>query len=206
MRRHFLFTISMVMIVAVSGCTGFRDGPPPRGSEADIAELAQKLRGLDEGVDPDEAGRAARVAYEYTHELAVAYEITDPPLIHNIKVNGGTRPRGLCWHWAEDMEQRLQQENFKTLDLHRAIANSDSSIIIDHSTALISADGAPIEDAIVLDPWRKGGVLFWSPMQADPKYEWKPRLDALRDTGRLIYASPASLGTQTAQPVPAGTF
>jgi hypothetical protein len=30
-------------------------------------------------------------------------------------------------------------------------------------------------DGVVLDPWRYGGVLFWSPLVEDTKYEWVPR-------------------------------
>ena len=30
-------------------------------------------------------------------------------------------------------------------------------------------------DGIVLDPWRYGGVLFWSPLVEDTRYEWVPR-------------------------------
>ena len=66
-------------------------------------------------VDPDEAARAAEIAFSYTRELAIQYQITDPPLIHNTKVNMGLKPRGLCWHWAEDMERRLKAEGFQTL-------------------------------------------------------------------------------------------
>ena len=146
-----------------------------RDQNVRIAELAQGIRSLGPDVDPEEAARAARIAFEYTNALAVAYEITDPPLIHNSKVNAGLKPRGLCWHWAEDMEARLTEEGFETLTMHRAIANAFNPILIEHSTAIIARAGDPWTDGIVLDPWRYGGKLFWDEVADDDRYPWEPR-------------------------------
>ncbi|CUH44316.1 hypothetical protein [Ruegeria atlantica] len=159
--------LSLVMITACSA--------PLRTTGDEVQRLATEIRSLGPDIDPEEANRAARIAYSYTAQLVQEYEITDPPLIHNAKVNKGLRPRGLCWHWAEDIERRLKQENFQTLDLHRAIANADNQFRIDHSTAIISRKGETMFDGVVLDPWRYGGVLFWSPLVEDTKYEWVPR-------------------------------
>ncbi len=175
------------LLLGFAACALPRTGPPPLGTEAEIAALTRAIEELSPAVDPAEAARAARIAYRHTHELAIAYEITDPPLVHNIKVNSGRKPRGLCWHWAEDLEKRLMAEGFATLDMHRAIANGDTRLLIDHSTAIISAVGAPMEEGLVLDPWRKGGELFWSPVQSDPRYTWEPREEVLRRNGRVRY-------------------
>lgn len=147
----------------------------PQSETDDVAALAQALRQLSPEVDPAEARRAAEISYRHTAELAVAYEITDPPIVHNTKVNMGIKPRGLCRHWAEDMEKRLKAENFQTLDIHRAIANADNPFRLEHSTALISAKGDDMYDAIVIDPWRKGGVLTWIATREDTRYNWRPR-------------------------------
>ena len=92
-----------------------------------------------------------------------------------MKVNAGKRPRGLCWHWAQDMERRLDAEGFRTLEMHRAIANAYNPFLIDHSTAIISAKGDDMFEGIVLDPWRLGGILTWNPTLEDPKYTWVPQ-------------------------------
>lgn len=152
-----------------------------------IADLTAGILALGQGIDPEEAARAARVSYEYAAQLTREYQITDPALIHNIKVNKGTRPRGLCWHWAEDMEIRLRAENFQTLDLHRAIANYDNWLL-EHSSTIISAKGASMYDGMVLDPWREGGELTWKPVRADKRYNWTPRaqvFDWKRERGLL---------------------
>ena len=170
---------ALLAFLTLGACAAPRPGSLEDVARDDISALTQAILAMDEGVDPDEAARAARIAYGYTAQLAVEYEITDPPLIHNMKVNAGFKPRGLCWHWAEDMEARLDAEGFETLEMHRAIANADNPILIDHSTAIISAKGEGMFEGIVLDPWRKGGILTWSETLEDPKYTWVARDEVL---------------------------
>ncbi len=186
MIKKFSLILSLMTIMFLGACATVPEGGPPMGTDVEIAQLTQGILDLGPGVDPEEASRAAHVAYQYSHQLALQYQITDPPLIHNIKVNAGLRPRGLCWHWATDLEARLKQEDFKTLELHRAIANADSKIRIDHSTTLISRRGDTLYQGIVLDPWRYGGVLFWSPTLKDTRYKWVPRMVVLNKRAREL--------------------
>ncbi len=165
--------ISLLAFLIVSGCSSAIPTPTDR----QIVELASAIRALGPDVDPAEAARAAHIAYTYPLQLAQQYQITDPPILHNIKVNRGTRPRGLCWHWAQDMETRLAQGDFQTLDLHRAIGNSEIALRIDHSTVVISTKGGAMNDGLVLDPWRYGGKLFWGKPLADTKYDWITRVE-----------------------------
>lgn len=179
----FLRIFALVMALGVLAGCGVSPEKRAPASEMDIAELAASIRALGPDVDPDEAWRAARIAYGHSRELAIQYQIVDPPLIHNTKVNMGLKPRGLCWHWAEDMEARLKAEGFETLVLYRAIANADNPYRIDHSTAIVAARGEMMEEGIILDPWRTGGYLFWDEVVDDTRYEWVPRelvLDAKR--------------------------
>lgn len=170
-------------LLATGGCAGPSE-PPPADSE--IAALTSAIRGLGPEVDPAEAARLARIAIEYPRELAVDWQVTDPPLVHNIKVNLHMRPRGLCWHWAKAMEERLKEEDFRTLDIHRAIATPDMPFGGDHSTAIVTRRGYPMQDGIVLDPWRGGGVLHWMPTLEDPDYIWRPRAVVLHKKERMI--------------------
>lgn len=176
--------IAALLLIGITACTTEKLRP---GTETEIAALAAQIQTLGPDVDQAEATRAALIAYETTFALAQIYQITDPPLIHNAKVNAGTRPRGLCYHWAEDMEKRLNQEAFQTLEIQRAIANSEALLLIEHSTAVITATNAAMENGIVLDPWRKGGTLFWSAVRQDRRYDWRPREDVLRAKGQIRY-------------------
>ncbi len=170
MIRPLSYALTALAMLTLAACSA-----PPPASDGDVERLATEIQQLGPEVDPQEAQRAARIAYSYTAQLVEDYQITDPPLIHNAKVNKGLRPRGLCWHWAEDIERRLRQENFQTLSLHRAIANADNPWRIDHSTAIISRKGDTMYEGVVLDPWRYGGVLFWAPLTEDTRYDWVPR-------------------------------
>ncbi|SFE77905.1 hypothetical protein [Roseivivax sediminis] len=173
--RHLGRLLVLAFTLALAACGPSYENGPPAPEPADIAALERAILGLGPDVSPDEAATAARIAYRYPLELADRYQITDPPIIHNMKVNSGTRPRGLCYQWADDLEARLAQERFVTLDLHRAIANHDKPLAIEHSTVILSRAGAPMAQGLILDPWRWGGKLYWGPVTEDSRYDWWPR-------------------------------
>lgn len=193
MKKLIVPVLAMLIAVMVSGCAT-KPGKPSV-DQRDVVALAEELKRLGPDVDPDEAERAARIAFSYASQLAVEYEITDPPIVHNAKVNNGFRERGLCWHWAEDIERRLNQENFRTLTLHRAISDPDNPFRIDHSSAIISRRGDSMYEGIVLDGWRNAGKLFWAPTLEDTRYHWRPRLEVLQDKERRLLEQRASLTT-----------
>ena len=168
----FLF-LSLALFLAA--CATPRPEDLPRPTQSEIAALADEIHALGPNIDAGEAARAAAIAYEYPLRLAVEYQVEDPPIIHNIKVNQGLKPRGLCYQWADDLQARLAQEGFETLELQRAIANSQSAIRIEHSTVVITAPGDSMYDGVVLDPWRNGGRLYWGKVTEDDAYPWLPR-------------------------------
>lgn len=188
--RRVLVGLTLIVLAA---CGGY--GPSDIAPD-EVARLEAGLLSLGSEVDPEEAARAAQIAYEYTAVLARDYGITDPPLVHNTKVNMGLRPRGLCWHWAEDLENRFLAEEFETLDVLRAIANSESDWLIDHSTALLAPKGGVLEDAMVLDPWRFGGRLFWGTVLEDTRYDWVPQ-----EVVHARWRAEIRAGTREAPPV-----
>ena len=179
--RSLQFLKIVVVLLALMSLWGCRASPVRQGppSESDLASLEGMILALGPGVSAEEAERAARVALQHTRELAVSYQITGSPLWHNAQVNLGIKERGLCWHWAEDMEERLLAERLETLEIHRAIANAFNPLRIEHSTAVISRKGDRFERGIVLDPWRLGGTLTFVPVLEDPDYKWEERQKVL---------------------------
>lgn len=173
--RSLYSALSLVLLLQIL----FACAPTANSQQNSIDRLAETIALLDSSVDPLEAKRAALLSHSYARVLALEYEITDPPLVHNTKVNMGLKPRGLCWHWAEDMEKRLLVENFSSLDIHRAI--SRIPFRIDHSTVIISAKGQTIQNGIVADPWRQGGELSWIATMEDDRYRWRPRSEVLKE-------------------------
>ncbi len=182
MMRVIALMLIVALAAALSACT-----TKPTPGPSDIEDLAAEIQGLGPDVDPEEASRAAHIAYTYSQQLAQEYRVTDPPLIHNAKVMHGFRERGLCNDWAQDIQKRLNQENFRTLTLHWATSPPTDFRIIHHS-AVISRRGDTMYDGIILDPWRYGGVLFWSKTKADERYNWRPRMEVREE---LINASRA---------------
>lgn len=189
MTKRLALLLMTLTALALGGCA---ETPPPGGPDR-VAALAQEIQSLGPNVDPAEAARAARIAYSYSLHLKEEYGVTDPPLIHNVKVHNGDRTRGLCNHWAEDLHRRLAQEGFRTLDVRRAISPRSPFRIIHHSAA-ITPHGKTIYDGIILDPWRYGGPLFWGRTTGDDHYNWRPREEVIQEFLKARRAKDARAG------------
>lgn len=198
-RRQFCGLAATGLMMTAAGCAGPVDHTVARDDSAEIRKLSAALLAMNAGVDPQEADHAAALAFSETQRLAIAYQITDPPLRHNIKVNKGLKPRGLCWHWAEDLQTVYDAQGYQTLFTRRAIANAFNAILIDHSTVILAGPGDDMTKGVVTDPWRFGGTLFWAPFEKDTRYPWEAReevfarkIEILRRKGELPPASDPS--------------
>jgi len=172
-----LLCVLTMLVFLLSGCAGKTPQPelPPDVAKQRIRELNLAILALGDDVDSGEAQRAARIAIDYSRQLAREYEIEDSAIVHNLKVNLGIKPRGLCIHWTSDLMARMKQEGFYSLDLHWAIANYENAFRLEHSTVIISARGGPLQQGVILDPWRNSGDLYWAPALQDPGYLWQPQ-------------------------------
>ncbi|MCP4470176.1 MAG: hypothetical protein GY815_05735 [Gammaproteobacteria bacterium] len=151
--------------------------PAPNAAQQRIDELSLALMALGDDIDNGEARRAASIAIEYPLVLARQYQVSNPPLVHNILVNLGVKPRGLCVDWTADLMTRLYEERFRSFELHWAVANYESAFRIEHSTVVISARGDSLQQGLVLDPWRYSGHTFWARTPQDAEYDWQPHAD-----------------------------
>lgn len=144
-----------------------------------IAAVREALLALGPTVDPGEAAQAARVAVQAPLDRARDWRVVDPPLVHNFKVVNGLREKGVCQDFADAMDAALRAEGFRTLQIHRALANADN-LLLEHATVILTARGQPMQDGVILDPWRIGqGQLWFGRVDEDPKYEWET-LEAVR--------------------------
>ncbi len=99
--------------------------------------------------------------------------MVDGPYAHNVKVVNGHREKGVCQDWADAMERALHAQGFRTLQLHRAIGNA-RKITLEHATVIVTAKGQPMEQGVILDPWRIGqGRLWFGHLADDKKYDWE---------------------------------
>lgn len=138
-----------------------------------IARLERLLMTLGPDIDPREASNVAGSTVEYALALATEYELTAQPVLHNILVNYGQRPRGLCIHFAEDILRMLLAKNLRTFDVYWGVAYPTRPFRLEHSSVVITAKGQPFESGILLDGWRDSGKLFFIHVAQDKRYAWE---------------------------------
>ena len=139
-----------------------------------MTALTQAIKDLDDSVSPQEATIVAHDSIVYSMILANKYELTYPPLWHNVLVNSKKRPRGLCYHWQRDLIAHMKKKNLKTLDIVEGVAH-EKQYWSEHNTMVVKAKGHPFNSGIILDPWRKSGILVWAKVTED-SYPWKLRV------------------------------
>lgn len=135
-----------------------------------IEELKRAILSLGPDIEQSEAQFVAREAVLYPKVLSNRYKLMSPPLYHNVLVNYGKRPRGLCYQWTHDMGKQINKP-MKSLQFYHAVAFR-RDYWREHSTLVVTAKGKGVQDGIILDPWRNSGVLFWSHVKDDKKYPW----------------------------------
>lgn len=141
--------------------------------EAQIAALTEALVALGPGVDRGEAARMAQISVRQPLVWAREWQVVDSPLRHNIKVIHGQREKGVCRDWANALHAALRQGNFRTLQLHIGMANA-RNVKLEHVSVVVSARGQPMENGLLLDPWRIGqGRLWYGKVTEDPRYKWE---------------------------------
>jgi len=135
-----------------------------------IENLYRAIMSLGPNIIPSEARFVAREAVLYPKVLSNRYQLMSPPLFHNVLVNYGKRPRGLCYQWTHDMGKQINRPT-KSLQFYHGVAFR-RNYWKEHSTLVVGAKGQKFADGIILDPWRNSGVLFWSKIKDDKKYPW----------------------------------
>lgn len=135
-----------------------------------IRELNKALLHLGDNISQKEAEEVAFDAVVYPKYLAKEYGLVYPPQYHNVLVNKGDRPRGLCFEWADDMTALMVKKHLQSFDLHRGTVFRHTKD--EHNTLIISAKGDPLEKGIVIDPWRHSGDLYWAKVKDDKDHPW----------------------------------
>jgi hypothetical protein len=192
MRRVIVIVASWVVVASVCHCslvehpllgglfTMFKD---PLYGEAEyrqrVSALQAQLLKLNGGpACAADAAILADVAILHTQSLAVKYELVRPSVLHNVMVNLGYRPRGVCHHWAEDLLRALRSHPTTCFDLYWGLANPRNPLTI-HSSVVVTARGKPFADGLILDGWRHSGRLFWIPVRQD-RFKWRQKREDVR--------------------------
>ena len=113
----------------------------------------------------------AETAVREAAVLAEEYQLVRPAVSHNLLVVFGVKDRGLCYHWTEDLMERLDALDLKSVQLHWAVAYRGSELR-EHNCVVVTGSEQPFLQGIVLDPWRNSGNLYWARVTKD-SYPWK---------------------------------
>ena len=159
---------------------------------ARISTLEQLLLSLGPHIDPLEAANVAGSAVNYSLELAEEYKLTSQPVLHNVMVNYGLRPRGLCIHFAEDILRMLLAKNLRTFDVYWGVAYPTERFRLEHSSAVVTAKGQPFESGVLLDGWRNSGKLYFVRVPEDKRYKWELFDDKVTEEHRLMLKQKAA--------------
>ncbi|MBL9171236.1 MAG: hypothetical protein JNN07_26120 [Verrucomicrobiales bacterium] len=163
----------------VTGCATVparRVGEAPRRADPTrVAALVTELRSLSPGVDLHEAQALADMALNHSLDLAERYGAVRPAVLQNVLVNLKFKDRGLCYHWADDLQAKLQTVGLRTLRLYRVVSKLNTKH--EHNSLVVAGRDQRMKQGLVLDAWRHGGRLFWTPVSEDRKYDWQLRQD-----------------------------
>lgn len=135
-----------------------------------INRLTEELQALSPSSDPRKAENFAFVAVTTAANLREQYQVDMAPWIHNMEVNAGQKPRGLCFHYAKDIAAALQP--LAAPDWQLYFVHAKPREILEHNAVVVTARGKPWQSGIVLDGWRHSGVLYFGPVRED-KYPWQ---------------------------------
>lgn len=136
----------------------------------DDAALIARLVNLSPNINPAEARRVVDISYTTGRELARQWRMGSSPIFHSFLIHIGARKYGYCFQFAEELLKRLNTLKLKTLQLHWA--ESDAGIDTEHNVIVVTAQGQPFEQGIMLDNWRRSGHLLWGPLDGDPTHTW----------------------------------
>ena len=168
MHKYFfkLFFISFLLF----GCA-VKVQPP---NENRLDALTLLLQSMDTAISQQEAQKLSKDIFQKTQALTKEFEMTSPPQYHNFLVNIGLKDKGLCYHWSDTLYAYFTHKSYPSFEFHLVGANI-GKYWTEHNVMVIVVKGMPVEDGIVIDPWRNPGKLYFSKVKDDYKYHWKHR-------------------------------
>ena len=163
---HYSRLCSALLFVLIASCAN-PGSPAMRDHQARL--LSRDLQGLSATVNAQEADKMAVTAIEQSIRIAEDYKPARIGWLNNSLVNIGLKKRGLCYHWRNDLFPPLFKLQSKTLKLWLATSNRGN--YFEHNAIVVTAEDLPFEQGLILDPWRRGGRLWWGHFGKD-KYPW----------------------------------
>jgi hypothetical protein len=165
------FRLIALLSAALFTASCVNPGTPAERQEK-ARSLSHALQQLGPTVSTREADLLATTAIEESARLAKDFQPFIHPWMNNGLVNIGLRKRGLCYQWRDDLFPSLHRLKLKTIELHLTASRRDT--MHEHHGIIATAKGQRFEDGLVIDPWRRGGRLWWGRLTEDKGHPWKP--------------------------------
>lgn len=173
-QRGFVLPTSSLFLAVLCGCASVSTHSTPdqiARVEKDISRLQADLVGLSSESSAEEGARLARTAVNRARELARNYRAVRPAWLQNTYVNIGVRERGLCYQWADDLEQALGELHLESFVISRCVARRGT--YREHNALVVTGRSQTFWAGLILDAWRRSGLLHWGPVSKD-HYPWSP--------------------------------
>jgi hypothetical protein len=154
----------------ISGCVVKVASP----SDTRIEGLSHILYSLDTSIPKEETLALSKDIFQKTKALTKEFKMTSPPQYHNFLVNIGLRKKGLCYHWADALYTYFTHQSYPSFEFHLMGANI-GEYWTEHNVMVVVAKGNPVEEGVIIDPWREPGKLYFSKVKDDKRYTWVHR-------------------------------
>ena len=170
MRQTFLLCLTIFLFTA---CSIKHNDIKPNSINltAKMQKLSILIQSLSKEIKKEEANSIAYESISYSKKLANDYNIIPPALFHNSLINMGLKEKGYCYHYANDLLKYLKTKKYKSFYLTKVV--SQRGQYFEHTSIIITRDNIKFEDSIILDAWRNSGILFFSKVKNDERYDWE---------------------------------
>jgi hypothetical protein len=136
--------------------------------KSDVAKaekLTDELASLSPRVNRDEAKLLADCAFATVTKLRREYRMFGTPIFNNFLIYHGLRKRGYCYQWSEDLLVALDKLNLKSLEMRWG--EYDPNTWRENNCIVVTANGQPFKQGIMLECWRHLGHLYFGLVASD---------------------------------------
>lgn len=157
----------LFVLLFFSGCAV----TPVSVSKHKTMQLSQMLQSLGNDISVKESISLSHNIFHHTSKLTKKFKLTSPPIFHNFLVNVGAREKGLCYHWSDALYEYLSKKEYFSFEFHLVGANI-GEYFFEHNALVVTAKKGDLVNAVLIDPWRDSGKLYFSKVKDDKKYQW----------------------------------
>ncbi len=136
----------------------------------EIAKLEHTILSLSSSINKKEAQNLSKILILHSLELANSYGITGTAWMHNSLINLGLKERGFCYHYTQDLIEKINEYDFKTLKFYWAVHKKGE--YFEHNALVVSSKYQNFLGGLILDAWRNSGELFYLKVLKDEAYSW----------------------------------